>query len=366
MENMVAKKKFWSGKKVFLTGHTGFKGSWLSLWLNMLGAKVFGYSNDIPTHPSLYSCLNLSSIISSTKGDIRDDQTLSKALRDFSPDIVIHMAAQALVRPSYQRPLETLTTNIIGTANLLQACRGIDSVRAILNITSDKCYENKGWIWGYRENDRLGGHDPYSCSKACSEIITRSFQKSFFDPSIIGNSGVAIATARAGNVIGGGDWAKDRFIPDCIRAYIAKDKLIIRNPHAIRPWQYVLDPLNGYLLLVEKLFTDGSSYSGAWNFGPNSVNITTVKWIADIISYKLGAGADFIKIDDNDQLHESQILKLDSSKAFSLLNWQAVVPIEKAIDEIVRWTNAYIQNEDLVTFTLKQIESFYKYVSVSL
>ncbi len=361
MENVVANKKFWQDKKVFLTGHTGFKGSWLSLWLNNLGAKVHGYSNTIPTCPSFHSSLNLQSIISSTAGDIRDHQALSKALKKFAPEIVIHMAAQSLVRPSYNNPLETMSTNIMGTANLLECCRSYDSIQVILNITSDKCYKNREWIWSYRENDRLGGYDPYSSSKACAEIITHSFRDSFYSPDNNDHHKAAIATARAGNVIGGGDWAEDRLIPDCIRAYIAKNKFIIRNPNSIRPWQYILDPLNGYLLLIEKLFEFGQDYSGAWNFGPPENNATTVKLIADTIAYKFGIKDGLIQSMPVKQLHEAQMLKLDSSKSASLLNWHAVVPIENAIEEIVSWTKAYMNGEDLMAFSTHQIESFHKY-----
>ncbi len=361
MENMVASKKFWQGKRVFLTGHTGFKGSWLSLWLHNIGAKVHGYSDAIPTCPSFHSSLNLQTIIPATNGDIRDYPTLSKAIKKFSPDIVIHMAAQTLVRPSYQDPLETISTNIMGTANLLEACRNTDSIQVILNVTSDKCYENKEWIWGYRENDRLGGHDPYSSSKACSEIISKSFQDSYFSQGGHNSNNAAVATVRAGNVIGGGDWAIDRLIPDCIRAFISKNKFIIRHPNAVRPWQYVLDPLNGYLLLAEKIYKNGQNYSGGWNFGPQENNIKTVLWVAKSIAQKLGAGTEFIQTDTGSQLHEAQILKLDSSKAASSLNWRAIVPIENAIDEIVLWTHAYINNDDLMTVSVKQIESFYDY-----
>lgn len=361
MEDLVASQRFWKGKRVFLTGHSGFKGSWLSLWLKTLGAEVHGYSNGAPTSPSLHASLNMDKMMPATVGDVRDYHTLRKTIEKFAPDMVIHMAAQALVRRSYQDPIGTYGTNVMGTANLLNACRDQESIRAVLNVTSDKCYENKEWIWGYRETDRLGGHDPYSCSKACAELITRSFSDSFCSEQSEGSRQISIATARAGNVIGGGDWGEDRLIPDCIRAFTGNKKFTIRNPYATRPWQYVLDPLNGYLLLVERLYKQGKGFSGAWNFGPTDRNLTSVKEIATTISNKLGVSSEFLQIKGSNQLHEARILKLDSTKSATLLNWHAKVPVEKAIDEIVRWTKAYLDREDLISFSIRQIESFYDF-----
>lgn len=363
MESLVASSDFWRGKKVFLTGHTGFKGSWLSLWLLMMGASVHGYAKGIPTRPSLHGSLGLQSVIPSTTGDIRDEERLSTALLRFGPDIVVHMAAQALVRNSYREPLDTLSTNIIGTANLLEACRKTDGVRVFLNVTSDKCYQNREWVWGYRENDRLGGNDPYSCSKACAELVTRAYRESFFKREGSGTRDAAIATARAGNVVGGGDWAADRCIPDCIRGYIDKKKVVIRNPESIRPWQYVLDPLNGYLILMEKLFTRGSAYAGAWNFGPGADCVTTVGWFAETIARKLGIALDIPQTRFKERLPEARMLKLDSAKAMEQLKWCAMVPLEKAIDQIVRWVEAYISGENMMDVSTEQIVSFRRYAA---
>lgn len=352
--------EFWKNKKVFMTGHTGFKGSWLSLWLHLLGAKVTGYSLTPSTHPSMYELCKLDEIVHSYIADIRNRDELIQAMIDSSPDVVIHMAAQPIVRESYKNPVETYETNVLGTVNVLEAVRtaanqGI-KIQGVLNVTSDKCYENNEWEWGYRENDRLGGRDPYSNSKACAELVTDSYRRSFFK-----QLGIPVATARAGNVIGGGDWASDRIIPDCIRACLNGEKMNIRYPEAVRPWQHVLEPLHGYLLLLEKLSKEGFSWSGAWNFGPNDEDIRTVKWIVTEFYRKWGESASF-KIEQQDnQEKEALVLKLDCSKAKQRLHWRPVWDLSKALDKIVEWIRAYESGkEDLRNFSMKQIKEFMK------
>lgn len=361
MENLVNHASFWRGKKVFLTGQTGFKGSWLSLWLGMLGAEVLGFSNGPVTQPNLYTHLDLDSTQKNVVGDICNYQTISKVISDFNPQIVIHFAAQAIVRHSYKHPLETFSANIMGTANLLEACRNLKDLRVILNVTSDKCYANKEWLWGYRENEELGGADPYSCSKACSELITSSYRQSFYNDQHYNKHGVAIASARAGNVIGGGDWSEDRLVPDCIRAIIAKESITLRNPNATRPWQYVLDPLNGYLILLEKLFTNGPEYNGGWNFGPHDEDTRTVKWIVDEIFRKMDVTNKSVTDIAHPQPHEANFLKLDCSKAASLLGWKAKIPLEKSIDEISVWSKAFMAGKDMKEICMDQIRTFCEY-----
>ena len=272
---------FWQNKTVFITGHTGFKGSWLSLWLQKLGAQVIGYALLPPTQPSLFELASVATGMVSIEGDIRDLETLKSAIKQHTPDIVIHLAAQSLVRYSYQHPVETYATNVMGTVNLLEAIRETAGVKVLLNITSDKCYENQEWVWGYRENEPMGGSDPYSNSKGCAELITAAYRQSFFKPANYAEHGVAIATARAGNVIGGGDWANDRLIPDILKAWLANEKVLIRHPHAIRPWQHVLEPLNGYLTLAEHLYQQGIRFNGGWNFGPFDSEAKPVSWIVE-------------------------------------------------------------------------------------
>lgn len=349
-------KHFWQSKKVFLTGHTGFKGSWLSLWLHSMGAKVTGYALNPPTQPALFELCNIEQLINSTIGDIRDQHTLEKAVLKTNPDIVIHMAAQPLVRDSYKDPVETYATNIMGTVYLLEAIRKCKNVRAVVNVTTDKCYENQEWVWGYRENEPLGGHDPYSSSKACSEMVTTAYRKSFFHPEQYEKHGVAIASDRAGNVIGGGDWAKDRLIPDCIRALLKKEKIIIRSPQAIRPWQHVLEPLSGYLELAEKLYTS-CEFAEAWNFGPDDQDAKPVEWIVKRLCDKWGNEASYA-IDKGEHLHEANYLKLDCSKAKEKLGWQPQWNLEKVLDSIIEWAAAYKENKDLQKICLQQIEEY--------
>lgn len=291
MEDLVTSSPdFWRNRRVFLTGHTGFKGGWMALWLSHLGATVRGYSLDPATTPSLFSAANIGSVLDDVRGDIRDAATLDRAISDFAPEVVFHMAAQPLVRYSYQDPIGTYETNVIGTARVLDAIRRTPSVRAVVSVTTDKCYENKEWIWPYRETDPLGGYDPYSASKACAEIVSASFRQSFFHPSQLHQPGghhVAVATARAGNVIGGGDWSTDRLIPDLVRGFLSGDPVAIRRPNAIRPWQHVLEPVHGYITLAEKLLTPGpeaARYATAYNFGPTEDDSRPVAWIADCMT----------------------------------------------------------------------------------
>jgi CDP-glucose 4,6-dehydratase len=349
---------FYRGKKVFITGHTGFKGSWLCLWLHLLGAKIIGYALDPPTSPSLFDLCRINEFVQSTIADVRDGISLQHAMLSAKPDIVIHMAAQPLVRDSYRMPVETYDVNVMGTVNFLDAVRKCQTVKSAINVTTDKCYENKEWIWGYRENDPLGGFDPYSNSKACSELVTSSYRNSYFNPKNYSDHGVGVASARAGNVIGGGDWATDRLIPDCIRAILrGEDVVMIRNPHAIRPWQHVLDPLYGYLILAEKLYNEGARYGGAWNFGPNDDGARPVHWVVEKLTEKWG-GNITCSIDKGVHPHEAHYLKLDCTKSKSELGWHPKWGLEKSIDSIVEWTRAYKEGKDVKKVCLQQIEEY--------
>lgn len=348
---------FWRGRRVFVTGHTGFKGSWLCLWLHSLGAVVTGYALPPHTVPSLYEIAGLDGLINSITGDICDYESLEKAVSASAPEVVIHLAAQSLVRKSYLAPIETYRVNVMGTASLFEAARNCRGVRAIVNVTSDKCYENREWLWGYRESDSLGGHDPYSSSKACSELVTSSYRAAFFDPSEYGDHGVGIASARAGNVIGGGDWAEERLVPDCVRAILERKTIAIRNPVAVRPWQHVLQPLSGYLLLAQKLCEDGPKYSGGWNFGPSDGDVKTVEWLVKRICELWGEEASY-ESDTGDHPHEALKLKLDCSKAIAELGWGPRWQLERTVDSIVEWTKAYQRGEDMKTLCLKQIAEY--------
>jgi CDP-glucose 4,6-dehydratase len=357
MEGLVMDSAFWKGKKVFITGHTGFKGSWLCLWLHKLGAKVTGYALTPPTEPSLFELCKVSELVNSIIGDIRKRDELTEAMQAASPEIVIHMAAQPLVRDSYKNPVDTYEINVMGTVNLFEAVRNCKTVKAVVNVTTDKCYENKEWIWGYRENEPMGGYDPYSNSKACSELMTSAYRSSFFNPRDYSNHGVALASARAGNVIGGGDWATDRLIPDCIRALLKEEKIVIRNPNAIRPWQHVLEPLSGYMLLAQKLYENGPRFAEGWNFGPDDRDAKPVEWIVKRICDKWGNNT-YYEIDKGEHPHEAHYLKLDCSKAKSALGWQPRWDLEKAIDSIIEWTVAYKENKDLRQICLDQIKEY--------
>ncbi|WP_299074808.1 CDP-glucose 4,6-dehydratase [uncultured Paraglaciecola sp.] len=326
---------FWQNKKVLITGHTGFKGGWLSLWLQHLGAQVTGFSLAPPTEPNLFNKASIAENINSIIGDIRDSEHLSRVLQKCQPDIVFHLAAQPLVRESYQDPVGTYTTNVIGSLNVLEAIRHCHSVRAAVIVSTDKCYENQEWHWGYRENDPVGGHDPYSSSKACMEILLASYRKSYFqaaDPSL-----PAIASARAGNVIGGGDWAKDRLIPDTLQAISHQQPIYLRYPNAIRPWQHVLEPLSGYLLLAEKLYNDGHAYAQSWNFGPPASSAKSVKWLVDYLLQQTESKIELI-IDKESAPHEAHFLKLDFSKANEQLDWQPRWDLATALDKVIDWS----------------------------
>jgi CDP-glucose 4,6-dehydratase len=349
--------EFWRGKRVLMTGHTGFKGSWLSLWLQQLGADLTGYALAPPTNPNLFEVASVDASMRSVIADIRDPAALTKAMQEAKPDIVIHMAAQPLVRYSYQAPVETYATNVMGTVHLLEAVRQTPSVRAVVNVTSDKCYENKEWPWGYRENEPMGGYDPYSNSKGCAELVTAAYRNSFFNPEKHHQHGVAIGTGRAGNVIGGGDWAADRLIPDILRAIEADQAVNIRSPHAIRPWQHVLEPLSGYLALAEKLFTDGPAFAEGWNFGPADEDAKPVQWIVKQLTTQWGDGAQW-QLDNNPQPHEAHFLKLDCSKAKARLNWQPRWPLSTTLATIVTWHKAWLDGGDMQSITLNQITQY--------
>lgn len=351
-------KSFWNKKKVFITGHTGFKGSWLCLWLNRLGANVTGYSLKPPTIPSLFKLADVEKLVTSVIGDVRDGKKLKKCLSDAKPEIVFHLAAQSRVRDSYKVPVDTYEINIMGTVNILEAIRVYgNTVRAFVNVTTDKVYENHELARGYRENEPLGGYDPYSNSKACSELVTAAYRTSFFNPADYTKHKVAIATARAGNAIGGGDWATDRIIPDCIRAIRARRPVIIRNPHAIRPWQHVLEPLTGYLCLAEKLLKDGPTYAESWNFGPVDNDCKPVEYLVKAICRQWGPEAlfTFAKVKGP---HEAAFLKLDCSKAHARLGWRPRWNLEKALSATIEWYKACASKRDAKELCLKQIDEF--------
>ena len=349
---------FWRDKCVLLTGHTGFKGSWLSLWLQSMGAQVVGYALAPPTNPSLFEVAEVGNGMTSVIGDIRDLEHLREVFAEHQPEIVIHMAAQPLVRYSYSEPVETYSTNVMGTVNLLEAVRNTSSVKAVVNVTSDKCYENREWVWGYRENEAMGGHDPYSNSKGCAELVTAAYRNSFFQPSTINHQpSPAVATARAGNVIGGGDWADDRLIPDIMRAITQCKPVNIRNPHAIRPWQHVLEPLSGYLLLAQKLYEEGAVYAEGWNFGPNDEDAKPVQWIVDKLTKTWGEGASWV-LDGGDHPHEAHYLKLDCSKAKARLDWHPHWNLPTTLDNIIRWNKQWIAGENMQKASLQQIADY--------
>ena len=394
---------FFGGKKVFITGHTGFKGSWLCLWLHAMGAEVTGYAIEPPTTPNLFDLAGVGQLLArDNRADVRDAECLAEALRQAAPEIVFHLAAQPLVRESYRSPVETYATNVMGTVHLLEAVRNCPTVRAVVNITSDKCYENLEWPWGYRENEPMGGHDPYSSSKGCAELVASAYRRSYFGgsegqrdrgtegqrvrgtegqrdrgtegqrvrgtegqraggsanpPSLQSSIPPAVATARAGNVIGGGDWAADRLVPDCLRALLAGEEIVIRSPHAIRPWQHVLEPLSGYLLLAQKLYNEGSRYAEAWNFGPLDEDARPVEWIVQKLCGLWGGGAGY-RVDDGGHPHEAHYLKLDISKARADLGWQPRWTLEQALTGIVEWAQVYRRNGDLRAMCLKQIDTF--------
>ncbi|HLO26517.1 MAG TPA: CDP-glucose 4,6-dehydratase [Geobacteraceae bacterium] len=355
----MANRQFWKGKRVFLTGHTGFKGSWLSLWLHELGAAVTGYSLEPPTDPNLFGQCRIGELVDTVTADVRDGQMLARAMERAEPDVVIHMAAQPLVRDSYRNPVETYAINVMGTVHLLEAVRQCGGVSAVVNVTTDKCYDNREWVWGYRENEAMGGYDPYSSSKACSELVTAAYRNSFFNPGEHEKHGVAVATARAGNVIGGGDWAADRLVPDAVRAVLGGERIAIRNPHAVRPWQHVLEPLSGYLLLAQVLYEQGARFAGAWNFGPHEDDARPVEWIVQRFCAKWGEDASYERA-TGEHPHEAHYLKLDCSKARAELDWQPKWGLEQAIDSIVEWTRAFRDGKDLQEICLRQLGEYVK------
>jgi len=344
-------EKFWKNKRVYLTGHTGFKGSWLALWLHSLGAQVKGYALSPPTSPSLFDEAGVAEKIESEIGDIRDLDSLQKSMVDFNPDILIHMAAQPLVRLSYAEPLETYDINVMGTAKVFEVARSCTNLKSIVSVTTDKCYENKEWEWGYRENEPMGGYDPYSSSKGCAELVTSAYRRSFLQEKNIG-----IATARAGNVIGGGDWADDRLMPDILRAFEKREPVIIRNLKATRPWQHVLEPLSGYLVLAQKLYEEPQAFSSAWNFGPNDADVKPVDWILEKMVTKW-QGASW-ELDKSSHPHEAGYLKLDISKAKSKLNWHPVWSLDQTLEKIISWQQAWLNKENTQTVCLKEIDEY--------
>jgi len=354
---MAVNSSFWRGRKVFLTGHTGFKGSWLSLWLQRLGADVHGYALAAPTTPALFDIARVGEHMHSTIGDVRDLQALTGAMRNTAPEVVLHMAAQPLVRQSYADPAETYSTNVMGTVHLLEAVRRTPSVRAVVNVTSDKCYENREWVWGYREDEPMGGYDPYSSSKGCAELVTAAYRNSFFGTPRDGSPGLALASARAGNVIGGGDWACDRLIPDLLRALDAGEPIAIRNPHAVRPWQHVLEPLSGYLRIAQLLYEDGERYAGAWNFGPRDEDAKSVQWIVDRVIERWGGSARW-HLDTAEHPHEAHHLRLDCAKAAAYLDWRPRWSLSRAIDAVIDWQRAFLAGDDIHAVTHRQIEQF--------
>lgn len=343
---------FWRGKRVFLTGHTGFKGSWLSLWLQSMGAELSGFALSPPTDPDLFTVARVADGMASIIGDIRDYESVHAAMAAFQPEIVIHMAAQPLVRLSYSEPVATYATNVMGTVHVLEAARQLGSVRAIVNVTTDKCYENKEWVWGFREDEPMGGYDPYSNSKGCSELVTSAYRRSFFQ-----SGGIALASARAGNVIGGGDWALDRLIPDILRAVEKNQPVVIRNPHATRPWQHVLEPLSGYLMLAEKLYVDGQGWAEGWNFGPHDDDARPVQWIVEHIVKAWDNGARW-QLDGGQHPHEANYLKLDISKAKSRMDWSPRWKLAETLEHIITWHRAWLAEEDMRARCLNQIQQY--------
>ena len=360
MESMEISKgkvdaNFWKGKKVYLTGHTGFKGSWLSLWLQNMGALVKGYSLSVNTSPALFSEADVAAEMESEIGDIRNLEQLTRSMVSFNPDILIHMAAQPLVRLSYQEPVDTFTTNVIGTVNVLEAARKCSALKAIVSVTTDKCYENKEWDWGYREIEPMGGDDPYSRSKGCAELVTASYRRSFFS-----SKGTAsLASARAGNVIGGGDWSEDRLIPDILRAFDKSEQVLVRNPLSTRPWQHVLEPLSGYLVLAQELYLNGDEFAEGWNFGPKDEDCKPVSWILDQMVESWGGNAGW-SLDEKSNPHEAGFLKLDCSKASNRLKWNPKWNLQLTLKSIVDWHQLYTNGGDIKKQCLKEINAYTK------
>lgn len=350
---------YYSGKRVFITGHTGFKGSWLTQWLLLLGAKVTGYSIGVPTQPSLYESLDLPGQIQDVRGDVRRFQDVQTAMDQAAPEVIIHMAAQALVLPSYADPLTTFETNVMGTANVLEAARHCPSVRSVVIVTTDKCYANNEWPYGYREADALGGHDPYSASKAAAEMVVASYRSSFFDAGETSGKRTGVASVRSGNVIGGGDWAADRLVPDCIRALAEGKPIVVRNPGSVRPWQHVLEPLSGYLWLGALLARDPATYDGAWNFGPNPESAVSVEQVVSQVCQVWGGAARFETATSAQALSEAGILRLDCTKARSQLGWHPVYDMDEAVHQTVTWYRSTMEDAGrAVPLTVRNISDY--------
>lgn len=350
---------YYTGRRVFVTGHTGFKGSWLSQWLLLLGAEVTGYSIGVPTQPSLYESLGLSGQIQDARGDVRRSQDLQAAMEEAAPEVVIHMAAQALVLPSYADPLTTFETNVMGTANVLEAARHCPSLRSVVIVTTDKCYANSEWSYGYREADALGGHDPYSASKAAAEMVVASYRSSFFDAHNAPGHRTGVASVRSGNVIGGGDWAADRLVPDCMRALTEGNPIVVRNPGSVRPWQHVLEPLSGYLWLGALLARDPARFGGAWNFGPDPESAVSVDQLVSLVSRAWGGAVRFEEGTPVQALSEAGILRLDCTKARSQLGWAPVYDVGEAVRQAVAWYRSTMEDaERAVPLTVQNIGDY--------
>jgi CDP-glucose 4,6-dehydratase len=362
LESMVIMQNFWQDKNVLVTGHTGFKGGWLCLWLQHCGAKVSGFALQPPTQPSLFEQARVADNMTSIIGNIRELSAIKAVMQQVQPEIVFHLAAQPLVRYSYQEPVETYATNVMGTLHVLESIRSINSVRAAVMITTDKCYENKEWYWGYRENEPLGGYDPYSSSKACAEILIASYRHSYFPNERYPQHKTAIASARAGNVIGGGDWAQDRLIPDIIRSLAQQQTIQIRYPQAIRPWQHVLEPLAGYLQLAQKLYRQGADYAQAWNFASHAEEAKPVQWIVEKMLALWGENAGWLQ-ESSEHPHEAHYLKLDCSKAHAELNWLPRWNLATALEKIVQWHQAQLNNADMRALSLAQIQDYSSIIS---
>jgi CDP-glucose 4,6-dehydratase len=356
MESVVIRPTFWNGKRVFVTGHTGFKGSWLSLWLQELGAHVTGYSLPAPTQPSLFDLAGVGERMNSLIGDVRDLDRLSRGLREQQPCIVFHLAAQPIVRDSYTDPVGTYATNVMGTVHLLEATRHVPSIKAVVVVSSDKCYENHEWERGYHEDDAMGGFDPYSSSKGCTELVTAAYRRSFFQQKDVGRPRAMIASGRAGNVIGGGDWAAGRLVPDMMRAFASNQSVLIRNPRSIRPWQHVLEPLSGYLMLAERLI-DADGFDEAWNFGPDETDSRSVAEIADALVELWGEGASWT-VDQGAHPHEAHSLRLNSSKARQRLGWAPHMHVTTALEWVVEWYRGYASGDDVRQLTVDQIARY--------
>lgn len=365
MKHLSTLSTFYRNKRVLITGHTGFKGGWLTFWLHTFGAKIIGYALPPPTIPNFFEAVKLDEKIISVLGDIRDLEKLDGVFKQYQPEIVFHMAAQPLVRYSYQKPVETYGTNVIGTVHVLESCRTTPSVRSVVNITSDKCYENTKQRKSYREDDAMGGHDPYSSSKGCAELVTQAYIRSYFNPEeVLPKQKCSLASGRAGNVIGGGDFAADRLISDCIRAFATRKPIVIRYPDAVRPWQHVLEPLYGYLLLAQHLYEEGRAFSGGWNFGPNDDDRKSVRWIVERIISLWGDNGSW-QIDQGNHPHEALYLELDCSKSKKNLKWSPQWDINSALEKSVVWYKAFFQNEDVSKITLQQITHYEQYLDAS-